>query len=363
MGAQAVNSAVSIDELEKWIGREHGFAGVDEVSQNDIRRKLEVYCFDCPLHYDDAVARAHGYRGVVAPVAMTALWAMPAYWNPGDPVAFVPGARENPGGIRTDLPALHPKGVNTGTEWDFFEPLYPGDRLEGTWRLVEIKPRETRLGEGVFLIVDTSIHKTSGELVAKNRNTNFRYTPKASDAPREKPSGLRGGSHSGPCRDSTSDAPAEVSDTEVTAFAPPDWSRQLRHGEVAIGDAVPPFSMWLSYQRIVMSVAVDRMFSGIHHNRERAHAAGFKDIIFNTRSYEMLFEAMLRRWIGLDGRITKMGPFRMGGSTYPDDVVTASARVLDKVQDAQSRLVKVELVAVNNRGEAARGEAQVALPA
>ncbi len=337
--------AVSLEDLQAWIGREHRFAGVDEVSRNDIRRKLEVYCFDCPLHYDDAAARAHGYRGLVAPVTMTALWAMPAYWNPGDPVAFVPGARENPGGIRTDLPAFHPRGVNTGTEWEFFEPLYPGDRLEGSWRLVEIKPRETRLGEGVFLVVDTLIHKTSGELVAKNRNTNFRYTPRSADAPREK-------------RDKP---PAEASPAAVTPAAPPDWSRQLRHGEVAAGDEVPPFSMWLSYQRIVMSVAVDRMFSGIHHNRERAKAAGFDDIIFNTRSYEMLFEAMLRRWIGLAGRITRMGPFRMGGSSYPEDVVTAKARVLDKPQGAQG-LVNVELVALNNRGEAARGEAQVLLP-
>ena len=54
--------ALSVDELQAWIGREHKFAGVDEVSRNDIRRKLEVYCFDCPLHYDDNVARAHGYR-------------------------------------------------------------------------------------------------------------------------------------------------------------------------------------------------------------------------------------------------------------------------------------------------------------
>ena len=349
MSARAEKPVVSLDDLEKWVGREHGFAGVDEVSRNDIRRKLEAFCLDCPLHYDDAVARAHGYRDVVAPVVMTALWAMPAYWNPGDPVAFVPGARENPGGIRTDLPAYHPRGVNTGTEWEFFEPLYPGDRLEGTWRLAEIKPRETKLGDGVFLIVDTLIHKKSGELVAKNRNTNFRYTPRATNAPREKRSA------------SKSEAPGEVSDKEVTPSPPPDWSRQLRHGEVAVGDMVPPFSMWLSYQRIVMSVAVDRMFSGIHHNRDRAREAGFADIIFNTRSYEMLFEAMLRRWIGLDGRIAKMGPFRMGGSSYPDDIVTARARVTEKPQDAQGR-VTVELVALNNRGEAARGEAQVLLP-
>jgi acyl dehydratase len=340
---------VTLEELQGWIGREHSFAGVDEVSRNDIRRKLEAFCFDCPLHYDDAVAQAHGYRGVVAPVSMTPLWAMPAYWSPGEPVAFVPGARENPGGIRTDLPIVYPRGVNTGTEWEFFEPLYPGDRLEGIWRLVEIKPRETKLGDGVFLIVETSIYKRSSELVAKNRNTNYRYVEKAGGTPREK----------------REKAPPDVAVAEsrlaaVTASDPPDWTRQLRFGDVSPGDDVPTFSMWLSYQRIVMSVAVDRMFSGIHHNRDRARAAGFDDIIFNTRSYEMLFEAMLRRWIGLDGRIKKLGPFRMGGSSYPDDVVSARARVL--ATHADQGLVDVELVADNNRGEAARGEAQVALP-
>jgi len=341
--------AVTLEDLQGWIGREHGFAGVDEVSRNDIRRKLEVYCFDCPLHYDDATARAHGYRGLVAPVSMTALWAMPAYWNPGDPVAFVPGARENPGGMRTDLPVLYPRGVNTGTEWEFFEPLYPGDNLEGTWRLAEIKPRQTRLGDGVFLIVETLIHKKTGELVAKNTNTNFRYTEKASGGQREK-------------RDKPApETPAaQTAMPPVTGSAPPDWSRQLRFADVTVGDKVPPFALWLSYQRIVMSIAVDRMFSGIHHNRERARTAGFDDIIFNTRSYEMLFEAMLRRWIGLDGRIKKLGPFRMGGSSYPDDVVTATATVTATHGDG--RLVDVELVAVNNRGEAARGVAQVALP-
>jgi hypothetical protein len=337
----------SLEELEKWIGREHSFAGVDEVSRNDIRRKLEAYCFDCPLHYDAAVALAHGYREIVAPVCMTPLWAMPAYWNPGDPVAFVPGARENPGGIRTDLPVVYPRGVNTGSEWEYFEPLYPGDRLEGNWRLVEIKPRQTKLGDGVFLIVETNIFKRTGELVAKNVNSNYRYVEKAGDAPREK----------------RSEKPPAVdaSDAPVTSSDPPDWRRQLKFAEVAVGAEVPPFAMWLSYQRIVMSVAVDRMFSGIHHNRDRARAAGFADIIFNTRSYEMLFEAMLRRWIGLDGRIKRLGPFRMGGSTYPDDIVAARGRVVEKADS--DKLVKLEIWATNNRGEAARGEAQIVLPA
>lgn len=339
-----------LDELQNWIGREHGFTGADPVSRNDIRRKLEVYCFDCPLHYDDGVARAHGYRELVAPVTMTPLWSMPAYWLPGDPQFYAPGLRQQTGGIRTDaLPTVYSKGVNTATEWEYFAPLYPGDALEGNWRLIEIKPRQTRLGDGVFLTTETTIVKHSGELVAKNRNTGFRYDEKTGDGPREK-------------RSPAAADVAESAESEGTPVEPFDWSRQLRLGDVAAGDAVPPFSMWLNYQRIVMSVAVDRMYSGIHHNRDQAKASGFSDIIYNTRSYEMLLEVMLRRWMGLDGRLTKLGPFRMIGSSYPEDVVTARARVTETTRDAAGGRVKLDIGVVNNRGDAARGEAEVALP-
>jgi len=75
----------------------------------------------------------------------------------------------------------------------------------------------------------------------------------------------------------------------------------------------------------------------------------------------MTFEVMLRRWIGLDGRITKLGPFRMTDSSYPSDLVTVSGRVTGKSDE--SRRVQVELLATNDRGEAGRGEAEIALPA
>jgi 3-methylfumaryl-CoA hydratase len=349
--SQSDARTLSVDELQDWIGREHAFVGSDSVTRGDIRRKLEVYCFDCPLHYDDEVARAHGYRGVVAPVALTPLWAMPAYWSPGEPVLYRPGVREQAGGIRTDIPVAFQGGVNTATQWEYFEPLYPGDALHGSWRLIEIKPRETRLGSGVFLTVEATIFNQTGTLVAKNVNTHFRFTPKTTDADRKKPDEPRPEAMT-----------AEASNAETVTTESVDWSRQLRRNEVAVGDAVPPYSMWLSYQRIVMSVAADRMFSGLHHNREQARWRGFRDIIFNTRGYEMMFEVMLRRWIGLDGRIRKLGPFRMGGSSYPGDVVTVSARVVGMTKTAEQELIQIELLAHNDRGEAARGEAQITLP-
>src|SRR5262245_26118833 len=132
-----VERAVSLDDTRQLIGRERTFEGVDEVSRNDIRRKLEVYCFDCPLHYDEAVARAHGYQTIVAPTALTPLWTMPAYWSPGEPSPYAPGLRPKVGGLTTNVPTPYPKGLNTASEWEYFEPLYPGDRLHGVWKLAD----------------------------------------------------------------------------------------------------------------------------------------------------------------------------------------------------------------------------------
>ncbi len=338
----------SLEETRKWLGRESTYEGVDEVTRSDIRRKLEVYCFDCPLHYDESVARAHGYRTIIAPAALTPLWAMPAYWSPGEPTIFAPGLWEKNGSFRLDVPTPFSKGFNGAAEVEHFEPVYPGDRLRATSKLVEITPKQTRLGVGVFLTSETRLSKQTGELVAVHRNTGYQYNPL-------------------PKRPSTAKAATEDQETQTEqrteeSNAPVDWNRQLSFQSVNVGDEVPPYNVWLNYQRIVMSVAVDRMWSSIHHNRDAARAAGLDDIIFNTRGYEMVFEIMLRRWIGLDGRLMKLGPFRMVKSSHPDDTLTCSARVVNKEVIENQGRVHLEISVKNPRAEAARGQAIVSLP-
>jgi acyl dehydratase len=348
MEDRAKTETVSLEETRKWLGRETAYEGADEVTRNDIRRKLEVYCFDCPLHYDENVARAHGYRTIIAPGAMTPLWAMPPYWSPGEPSIYAPGLREKNGTVRVDFPTPFSKGFNASAEAEYFEPLYPGDRLRGTSKLTEINPKRTRLGDGVFLTAETRLTKSTGELVSIQRNTGYRYDPTAErveaaqSSPREQA------------------PPSE----QVTESSNPkaDWDRQPSFESVNIGDDVPPYSIWLNYQRIVMSVAVDRMWGSIHHNRDAARAAGLDDIIFNTRGYEMVLEITLRRWIGLDGRLRKLGPFRMVKNSHPGDTLTSRARVVNKeVVDHQGR-IHLEIWVQNPRAEAARGEAIVSLP-
>jgi 3-methylfumaryl-CoA hydratase len=337
----------SLATTRAWLGRETNFVGADEVTLSDIRRKLEVYCFACPLHYDEAAAQAHGYRSIVAPVTMTPLWAMQPYWSPGESSPFAPGVREKNGTGRTDIPTPYARGFNASSERDFFEPVYPGDRLHGTWKLIDVAPKTTRLGEGVFLTTEARMHNQSGGLAAIHRNTAFRYDPAPAQVERAQ----------GRPRDPT----PPVSEPLVTN-PEVDWGEQLRGAGVHVEDEVPTYSLWLNYQRIVMSVAADRMFSSIHHNRDAAQVGGLDDIIFNTLGYEMVFEITLRRWMGLDGRIHKLGPFRMNKQSHPGDTLTCRGRVTNTVTKDDRTLIQLELAIDNPRGHAALGEALVSLP-
>ncbi len=106
------------------------------MTQNDIRRKLEVFTFfSCPLHDDEAAAKAHGYLGVVAPGDDDPLWGLPPYWAPGQPSPYLVDGQEMTGNITDTLALPFSRSVNVSSEWQYHTPLYlGGDRLQGGLR-------------------------------------------------------------------------------------------------------------------------------------------------------------------------------------------------------------------------------------
>ena len=172
---------VSIEEVEKWIGRElTTIVGGDEATSSDIRRRLEVYGFDCPLHYDPEVAKQHGYRDITAPATMVITFSLPTYWEPGDPG---PHSGENPLMPLfsvADLPSHGTRGIVTDVDVEYLEPVYPGDRISCAATMTKVVPKQTRIGKGAFITAQTVYRKQTGEVVAIENLTSFSYTPEES---------------------------------------------------------------------------------------------------------------------------------------------------------------------------------------
>jgi hypothetical protein len=159
--------------------------GADTVDASQIRRLLEVLEFDCPLHYDREVARAHGHADVIAPYSAVITFAFPPMWAPGDPPNFVAaGAEAQPErtvlvGQRTGLEPPMTGILQADIAMEFIRPIVVGDRLSrpGRQRLLSCVPKETRVGRGAFVESESEIHNQRGEVVTRVRGTLFRYEP------------------------------------------------------------------------------------------------------------------------------------------------------------------------------------------
>lgn len=166
------------EDAQSWVGRElTRYEGADEVTAGDIRRRLEVLAWGCPLHYDEAVAKEHGYRTVVAPATMLMTWAMPPYWSPGDPRPQLDDPAYIPGYPFTQIPAPGEFMFATESDTEYFEPVHPGDRITATSVLRSITRKRLSVGDGAFFLVETTYTKQTGDVVGIERLTVFRYSP------------------------------------------------------------------------------------------------------------------------------------------------------------------------------------------
>jgi hypothetical protein len=158
-------------------------AGADTIEAGAVRRYLEPLEFDCPLHTDAKVARAHGYDDIVLPCTALTSFALPPMRQPGDTL-FDSAARDAQPrsspvtGVRTGLEPPTTGFFATNYEVDYVRSAVVGDRLSRRGaRLLACTPKETRVGRGAFVTWESEIINQRGETVARLRTSFFRYNP------------------------------------------------------------------------------------------------------------------------------------------------------------------------------------------
>jgi uncharacterized protein len=192
-------------EAEVFLAKLRAFEGApsgqplearDEVNQAMIRHWVDAMGDDNPVYVDAQVARAHGFRGVVAPPTMLQAWTMRGYRAPGHVEsggeASLAAASGAPSAQEQLFALLDEAGftsvVATDCEQEYVRPLVLGDRLTVSSVFESISPeKRTALGDGHFVTTRLQYTDQNGDLVATMRFRILRFRPRRTDAAAPKP--------------------------------------------------------------------------------------------------------------------------------------------------------------------------------
>jgi acyl dehydratase len=143
------------EEARKQIGTV-GEARTYDVERGAIRRFAEAIGDPNPLFNDEQQARKTRFGGMIAP---------PTFCRSlGSPIP----------NVKLNMPAAF-RGLDGGSDWEYFQPIRPGDRITVQSKLADLREAEGRLGPMVFMVIETSYTNQFGELCATQRSTAIRY--------------------------------------------------------------------------------------------------------------------------------------------------------------------------------------------
>ena len=144
------------DEMRAAVGVESESL-THEVEKGAIAKFAQAIGDDNPLYTDEEAARRSRYGGIIAP-----------------PTFF----RSMPSGpMKVDVSSPYSANLDGGSEWEYFEPVRPGDRITVTTMVSNVFERAGRLGNMLFIQRETKYVNQFGSTVAIQRTTGISYQP------------------------------------------------------------------------------------------------------------------------------------------------------------------------------------------
>jgi acyl dehydratase len=128
-----------------------------DVERGAIRRFAEAIGDTNPLFNEEQQARKTRFGGMIAPPTFCRSLGSP-----------IPQVRLK--GMGAEF-----RGLDGGSDWEYFQPIRPGDRITVQSKLVDLREAEGRLGPMVFIVIETSYTNQFGELCVTQRSTGIRY--------------------------------------------------------------------------------------------------------------------------------------------------------------------------------------------
>ena len=148
-------TSVLTDEMrQQAIGLE-GPPVTTEVEKGAIIKFAQAIGDENPLFNDEPAARSGPYGSLIAP----------------------PTFLRSMGSSRPQLPFELPfsRLLDGGSDWEYFEPVRPGDRITAVSRIADIVERTGRLGVMVIVTTETTYRNQFDQVVATQTSSGIRY--------------------------------------------------------------------------------------------------------------------------------------------------------------------------------------------
>jgi acyl dehydratase len=247
----------------------------------------------------DSLAVYRGPGDVVAPPTMLQAWTMHDRRRPPT----------GPASAEAELMALLARDgyvgvVATNCEQEYMRPLRPGDRIRSQATITAIAgPKKTGLGEGYFVTTETQYHDDADQLVGTMLFRVLRYR-----------SAGGGGASVRPDRPELPSDPTAV----FARSAGPELIADRRLADVCVGDALEPLELLVTPTLIICGAIASCDFNVLHHDRDRAVAAGAPDIFMNILTTNGLVGRFVTEWAGPAATVERVA-IRLGAPNYPYD--------------------------------------------
>ena len=144
------------DEMRAAVGVESE-PYVNDVEKGAILKFARAIGDTNPIHTDEEAARRSRHGGLVAPPT------------------FFRSLRS--GEMKVDVKSPYSANLDGGSEWEYYEPVRPGDRITVTTMVSNVFERPGRLGNMLFIQRETKYVNQFSTTVAIQRTTGISYQP------------------------------------------------------------------------------------------------------------------------------------------------------------------------------------------
>jgi acyl dehydratase len=245
-----------------------------------------------------------------------------------------------------------PTGVVVEIDTEHVRPIQVGDRLFLSNRLASITgPKQTRIGEGYFWVMESITRDEDGDVVVSDRITMFAYDsgiPAEDDGEGSTPEGL-------------SRATEDALDPERRTTHPPADQR-VSWDDVEEGDVLPTLLMPITVTRCIYLASATRDFSPHHSNRDYAQQEiGARDMFTNTPFNAGMLSRFVTDWAGPTSLVRRM-KLQMRENVCAGDDMIIDGRVVRKYVDGDAHLVDIDIQVSTQHGPAYGAAATLLLP-